>query len=537
MFNNKYQKILKIGKGFNGTVYKVLNKKENKFYALKNLNNIKDYEKEINIIKNIKSKYIIKITDNFFDEIEGYCIVMELCDGNLRRIQEKYKPKGLPLNIINKIFYQLNDALNAMNNINYTHRNLKPENILIKYTDKDKNNFDIKLTDFGLSTNEIFENDIYAPPEIKTLKFNNKYDLWSLGVILYELYTNKYIFDSNNPEEKENNRYKGKILNETNNEIINKLIKKLIQVDNKKRIKWEEYFNDIFFKIKENEQIIKIKIKVNINSFYNKIYYGNKDINENNIKLFMDNNQIKFIKEISNLKEGFYNFIILINQNIINCKDMFKDCINILEINFIKFDTKNVTNMSHMFDNCKSLKNLDITNFDTKNINDMSHMFSNCESLNKLDISKFDTKNAINMSHMFNNCKSLKNLDITNFNTKNVKDMSYMFSFCNSLNKLDASSFDTKNVINMSYMFKNCSSLNELDVSSFDTKNVINMSYMFYNCNSLKKLDVSNFNTKNVIKMDNIFGECSFKYDKKKFNLYVKKRQNKSFLDYLNEYF
>ena len=63
------------------------------------------------------------------------------------------------------------------------------------------------------------------------------------------------------------------------------------------------------------------------------------------------------------------------------------------------------------------------------------------------------------------------------------------------------------------------------------------MSYMFYNCNSLKKLDVSNFNTKNVAYLDNIFGECSFKYDKKKFNLYVKKRQNKSFLDYLNKYF
>ena len=67
-------------------------------------------------------------------------------------ILNKYKPKGLPLNMINKIFIQLNDALKAMIDIEYTHRDLKPENILIKYTDKDKNNFDIKLTDFGLST-------------------------------------------------------------------------------------------------------------------------------------------------------------------------------------------------------------------------------------------------------------------------------------------------------------------------------------------------------------------------------------------------
>ena len=107
-------------------------------------------------MKNLKSEYIIKLKENFYDKKnEGYCIVMELCDGDLRQILKKYKPKGLPLNIINKIFYQLNDALKAMINIGYIHRDLKPENILIKYTDNDKNNFNIKLTDFGLSSNEI----------------------------------------------------------------------------------------------------------------------------------------------------------------------------------------------------------------------------------------------------------------------------------------------------------------------------------------------------------------------------------------------
>ncbi len=75
---------------------------------------------------------------------------MELCDSNLRDILNKYKPKGLPLNIINKIFIQLNEALKTMRDNDYTHRDLKPENILIKYIDHNENNFDIKLTDFGL---------------------------------------------------------------------------------------------------------------------------------------------------------------------------------------------------------------------------------------------------------------------------------------------------------------------------------------------------------------------------------------------------
>ena len=85
-----------------------------------------------------------------------------------------------------------------MRDNNYTHRYLKPENILIKYTDKSKIEFDIKLTDFGLSSKDINSSihthskvgtDKYIAPEIEDFNYNNKCDLWSLGVILYELYT------------------------------------------------------------------------------------------------------------------------------------------------------------------------------------------------------------------------------------------------------------------------------------------------------------------------------------------------------------
>ena len=71
---------------------------------------------------------------------------MELCDSDLRKLLNEYQPKGLPLELINKIFLQLNDALKAMLEMNYIHRDLKPENILIKYTDNNNINFNIKLT-------------------------------------------------------------------------------------------------------------------------------------------------------------------------------------------------------------------------------------------------------------------------------------------------------------------------------------------------------------------------------------------------------
>ena len=271
IYNKKYQKKGKIGRGLNGIVSKVLDITDNKLYALKIIEDDNDeFEKEVEIMKNIKSEYIIKLKDNFYEENEGYCLVMELCDGDLRQIL-KENPKGLPLNIINKIFNQLNDALKAMIDIDYVHRDLKPENILIKYTDTDHNinNFDIKLTDFGLSKDQIHSSikkytskvgtKIYMAPEIEKGVYNNKCDLWSLGIILYELYTNKYIFDSgeNNPEKTAINRYRGKIVNETDNEMINKLIRNLIQVDIDKRIGWEKYFNDDFFKKSELNGNIK----------------------------------------------------------------------------------------------------------------------------------------------------------------------------------------------------------------------------------------------------------------------------------------
>ena len=270
IFNDKYQQMKIINSGGFGMVFEVKEKNNDIHYALKIMekNFYEEYQKEIDVLKKINNKYIIKLKDNFYDKTNNiYCIVMELCDGDLRMILNKYKPKGLPLNMINKIFTQLNDALKAMIKINYTHRDLKPENILIKYTDNNKNNFDIKLTDFGIASNKINSSikshtkagtNNYMAPEIEDFKYNNKCDLWSLGVILYELYTNNYIFDSNNSLERVINRYNGIIRKETDNENINKLIRKLIQVDINKRIKWEEYFNDNFFKNNNIKSVEKI---------------------------------------------------------------------------------------------------------------------------------------------------------------------------------------------------------------------------------------------------------------------------------------
>ena len=266
LFKEKYEQKNIIGKGAFSIVYKVLDNKSNKFYALKFITNVKnkdDNRKVLDIIKTIKNKYIINFIDNFYDEIKkGYCIVMELCDGNLNDILNKYKPNGLPLIIIKKILIQLNEALQVIIKKGTNFLSLKPENILVKYSDTKKINFDIKLTDLFFSS-PFSKNGAnnYMAPEIETFRYNNKSNLWNLGVILYELFTNKYIFYSKNPKEMEIKRKKGIITNETNNKMINKLIRKLIQVDVNKRIKWEGYFNDLFFKNNMYKPIKFINLK------------------------------------------------------------------------------------------------------------------------------------------------------------------------------------------------------------------------------------------------------------------------------------
>jgi len=272
IFKERYEIKDRLGRGGYGEVFKVKDKEDGKFYALKSIAKepkeneydfINNWKNEINIMKRIKSEYIVKLKDHFYVESSrSYCIVMELCDTDLSEILKQYKPKGLPLNLIKNIFLQLNEVLKKMLEINYIHRDLKPENILIKYTDNDKLNFDIKLTDFGLSKNinsskhtySIAGTKNYCALEIETSHYNNKCDLWSLGVILYELYTNKYIFYSDNLIERENNRIKGKIIKETDNKLINKLIRKLIQIDINNRIEWKKYFEDEFFSIKNGER-------------------------------------------------------------------------------------------------------------------------------------------------------------------------------------------------------------------------------------------------------------------------------------------
>ena len=139
------------------------------------------------------------------------------------------------------------------------HRDLKPSNILISYINDEKTDFIIKLGDFGLITDldqtEYASNvgsKLFKAPEVEIDKYSNKCDLYSIGIILYLLKTGEYIFDGKREIEilinKENNKIKKDIIDD---KLLNKLIKKLVVNDPHKRMEWNDYFNDPFFKVND----------------------------------------------------------------------------------------------------------------------------------------------------------------------------------------------------------------------------------------------------------------------------------------------
>ena len=144
---------------------------------------------------------------------------------------------------INERYEQLNKNLKKLNERDLIHKDIKPDNILIKYKNGNKNKFDTKLIDYGLSKElskkydyEIAGDKNYRAPESKINKINIKSDLWSIGIMMYQMYFNQFPF--------ENNKL---YIKKSGNIEFDDLISKLIVIDYHKRIEWKDYYEHDFF--------------------------------------------------------------------------------------------------------------------------------------------------------------------------------------------------------------------------------------------------------------------------------------------------
>jgi len=229
-FRNYYDIIKKIGEGGFGIVYEAKIKNTEELRAIKvidkkkiidtfiNENLGKPNEEEmktlingfINEIENMKllegknkeNVNTVKLYEYFHTENE-FCIVMELCDGNLfELLSNKENGQGFKKYEIYNILNQLNNILRIMVENKIVHRNLKLQNILIKYKDKAKKNYIVKLTDYGINkhllnltkkfSTQIDTLNMMAPEILEGKQYDEKCDLWSLGIIIYLLYFHEY---------------------------------------------------------------------------------------------------------------------------------------------------------------------------------------------------------------------------------------------------------------------------------------------------------------------------------------------------------
>ena len=327
---NRYKKIGVIHKGQGDTsVYLAKKKKKNVLTAIKSIpkNKMdkdaeKNFRRELQNLHNLKHPNIIQILDYLNNKNTNY-IILEYCNGgNLGEYVKKYINKNkAPLNefFIQKLLRQIAPALEYMHSKNIIHRDIKLENILLnfnnypnipkngkapqplKFSEKSLNkDFSAKITGLNFSKDLIQDNmgstilgsPLYMSPDMverlddkSTKKYNTSADLWSLGVITYELLTGTTPFTGTEFKEVfkkiENGLYKLPNKLKPSIEIIS-LINGLLQYYPEKRLNWEQIKEHPFL-TKNVEDFNYIDLELYSDGEKNEVEINSKDSNSDNL--------------------------------------------------------------------------------------------------------------------------------------------------------------------------------------------------------------------------------------------------------------
>ncbi len=209
IFHDRYEILDVLGAGGTSIVYKARDIVLNRLVTLKILREqyanddqfVRRFKHEAQAVACLSHPNIVSIYDVVFDSNSHY-LVMEYVEGCT--LKQYLEQKGvLPVNETLYIMYQLLDALDHAHKHNVIHRDIKPHNILL---DAQMN---VKVTDFGIAiaisditqtyTKDIMGSVHYMSPEqVKGIAVTEASDLYSAGVVMYEMLTGSLPFGGEN---------------------------------------------------------------------------------------------------------------------------------------------------------------------------------------------------------------------------------------------------------------------------------------------------------------------------------------------------
>lgn len=214
----KYEISERLGRGGMAEVYRAYHAILDRFVAIKILHNFladdeefsQRFTREAQNIARLKHAHIVQVYDFDFDtESESYYMVMELIDGETLKDRlfemEKTKEK-LSLEEVLRIIREASSALAYAHRNGMIHRDVKPANLMLDTNENDR----VVLTDFGIAkivtgsqftvTGGLVGTPAYMAPEQGVGETGDeRSDLYSLGVILYQMVTGELPYDAETP--------------------------------------------------------------------------------------------------------------------------------------------------------------------------------------------------------------------------------------------------------------------------------------------------------------------------------------------------
>ncbi|GJP61043.1 hypothetical protein CLOP_g18254 [Closterium sp. NIES-67] len=189
----------KLGQGQFGVTFLCTEKATGKEYACKTIakkklisrEDVEDVKREVAIMHHLSGHGNIVCIKGAYEDHANVHIVMELCTGGelFERIIKKghYSERQAA-----ELTRTIAKVIEACHSLGVIHRDLKPENFL--FASKSEH-ADLKATDFGLSyffkpgefLSDVVGSPYYVAPEVLRRRYNEKADVWSMGVIIYIL--------------------------------------------------------------------------------------------------------------------------------------------------------------------------------------------------------------------------------------------------------------------------------------------------------------------------------------------------------------